>query len=214
MSATTKTRSVVNAAAIVASTTATPRVIASVVPADSTAARHTAARAAVNTLASVIDASGKAGLGVIVKRYGEVDLAAVRLALRTAKQLAGEAKLRGNMQDTVNRVLRQLTDVDTLTDAVIVAAARNALDQNKQAAQVRRDQKKGLAEKVNDAHATPAERSAALAVLAGMDEQDENAKRQGAEKRLTASLAAAAAAGLGRAAVLAMVDAVFAPEGK
>lgn len=159
--------------------------------------RAAAATVASEKLAAALTAAKGARDGVIVKRYGsDVTPAAVTLAKRAADEISGASKSRGGARARVLAVVAAIADDIDVTDAVMVAAALGVLAADAADAQARRDRKRALADAVNDASSSLSARSAALDVLAGMDDADADAKRANVRRRVADVLAASVTAGI------------------
>ncbi len=179
-------------------------------PAGVTTARAAAASDAATKLAATLAASVTARDAVIVKNYGDgVTPAAIRLAKRAADELSGANKSRGGARADVLAVLDTLAGVDTL-DArafALAAAARLAANAADQAA--RRERKRALADQHNDSNLPLATRAAALEVLAGMDDEDNQAKSAAVTRRVADVFAAAVAAGIPARAIADMLATAY-----
>lgn len=163
-----------------------------VVPTDTTVSHAADAVLAVERLTDALTAASNAGNAVLVARYGaDIDPAAVKLARSAALEMSGGTKSRGGARANVLAVIDALTDVDSLSDKVFVAAARTRLDQLAADKRARTERKKELAAKVNDQSASVTERTAALEVLAGMDSADAGVKSAAIIDRLIKAIAAA-----------------------
>ena len=182
-----------------------------VVPEGLTASRAAAAVLAGERLGDCLTAAKGASAALIVTRYGaDIDVTAIRLAKRAADELSGKTKSRGGARADVLGVLHALEATDTLTDLVFVAAARTQLDAAAADRRRRNEQKKDLANKVNDKSATLAQRTAALEVLTGMDDADAKVKADSAIRRLNDAIMAAQVGGLSEVDALEMVHAAYA----
>lgn len=169
-----------------------------VVPTDTTVSHAADAVLAVERLTDALTAASNAGNAVLVARYGaDIDPAAVKLARSAALEMSGGTKSRGGARANVLAVIDALTDVDSLSDKVFVAAARTRLDQLAADKRARTERKKELAAKVNDQSASVTERTAALEVLAGMDSADAGVKSAAIIDRLIKAIAAAHDDGMG-----------------
>jgi len=173
------------------------------VPNGITAATAAAATKASEAIAATLAAAGNASAAAITAAYGaDVTPAAVRLAKRAADELSGAAKSRGGARADVLAVRDAIADTLStqsgvkLTDALLVAAASNRLAALAAAKRERTERKQQLAATLKDSGATLAARTAALEVLAGMDDADRDAAVLAATSRFDAALAAAVASGV------------------
>jgi hypothetical protein len=186
--------------------TKSPRVSVPAVPKGMTAARHSIVLATVATLADTLTAFGAASDKLAAKHGAGVTPAAVRLAKRAADVYSDDdkrEKLRGGARADVLAVLAKLSDTpgdiadgDRYSARSFALAAAARLASNSAAAAARQKTKRALAKQVNDAKSSPAARSNALDVLAGMDGADNDAKRAAVTKRFGDVLEAALKLGI------------------
>lgn len=185
----------------------------------STAARHASATLALEALSAILASSSEAGRAVVIRAYGSLTdsddvqratLTAVKMAKTVAAVVAGGKKPRGEAGQNINAILAALEGIDTLTDTVLVTAARTRLDELAADKRARTERKKALAETMNDHAATPAARHAALEVLTGMDEADSAVKSAAIVARLNAAMMAARVDGLSEADMADLVTAAYA----
>lgn len=161
------------------------------VPEGVTPAMHAAATAASEKLAASLKAADAARDGKLVRAYGaDVTPAAVRLAKRAADELSGASKSRGGARANVLAVAEAVRahEAAEVSDKLFVAAAAARMAELAAAAKERRDRKRELADTVNDAGSSLAARSAALEVLAGMEDADARAKLDAKLKRFGAAI--------------------------
>ena len=173
-------------------------------PSDVTTAIAAAATRAAENIAAVLTGADSAAVATIAKHYGaDIDGTALKLAARIAGNLAGTVeKIKGQTQVNANAAIRALANVAPadLTDTVIVAAARAALDADKArkatASESERAKAKELTKAITDKTLSPAERHAAIDEQIAYESDKETAKLDKARETFARAVLAAMKNGL------------------
>lgn len=170
---------------------------------------------AVESFTATIKSASLAGLTVYTSTYGaDVKPAAVKLALRAAREASGEeSKSKGGARADVIAVLATVDTAPVFgTDAaprVYLAAATARLAELAAAKRARTARKSALADTVNSAAASAEQRHAALDVLTGMDDADKGAKRAALIARLAAVVESAREGGLSQEDCMAIIETAY-----
>lgn len=181
--------------------------------------KHTDASNAANAaetvraaLADSLTAAKRAGVAVLVKRYGEgADTASITLAQRAAAVNAGGDKPRGGSAQRINDTLKLVTPDSTPAD--YAKAARVVLDKHKADAKAHREsvaaERAAARDVLNDRGRSKADRIAALEVMTAIDAAADNSKAAALADRVRSALIAARDGGQSILWALSIVDEVY-----
>jgi hypothetical protein len=180
-----------------------------------------AALTAATELAAGIAKGNTAKGATLAKLFGPgADNTAATLAMRTARVMAGEAKLPAGGTGTRIGAVRKLVtaahaagDTAALTPRGYVTAARTVLDAHAAAQKLAADTAKGeraaLAAKLNDRSARKSDRMVAASKLATIDATAQGVKYAAALDTLTAALTAGKGKGITATAVGELLESLY-----
>lgn len=182
-----------------------------------------AAQLVLDTLTKGQHDAKEAGTKKLRALYGaDADNAAVTLAIRAARVMAGGDKPRGGagarINETVKLVTSQLAPTPAapakeLSAKLLVSAARATLDAHKRAEEARRAQLKSdrqaARDKLNDRGAPVGERRAAFELMTQLDATVARDKDARAEEALTGAIQRARAAGISAEQLVSIISNVY-----
>ena len=177
------------------------------------AALHSAASRAVSDLSDALDHAVSAGDSYLVTLFGDVDIAAVKLARRCAAHMVKASKLQGQSQQNILNVIRAIEESGTGEKDMAGALARASraqltavADSAREARKAKSDRDKALTAQLKDPTLTSEERHNALDVIDGISEETARVSLSAACKAFDIALSKAWSAGVDKGYMIASID--------